>query len=481
MKSSILFGIIMSCLSWSIAQQTLSLEDCITLAKGESPTSKIAALDQQAVLADFQAFEASLRPQVFLNTQLPGFTRSITGILQDDGRTLFKTQNQTFSNMNMSFSQVIPLTGGRVSVFSSLSNFTFIDTTNFSTWQAAPLGIRINQPLFRLNTFKWERQEQRLRKDLAEVSYLQEQENAGIQATQLYFEALIGQVNVRRAETNLVNNDTIFELSKGRFSVGKIAENELLQSELNFMKAQAALSSAKLSLQEAKKRLLTFLDLSGTTDINLLEPGQISVVDIDPDKAVQYAMRNSSLIRRQALQRQQAERRLREAKADNRFSADITASFGLNQTGNSIKEAYNGLEDQETFTLGISVPIIQWGLGKAEVQAASYRQQSLEESIKQEQANFANDVYFQALNISQLRRQLEISARSDTVAQKRYGITKSRYLIGKVSIQDLYIAQQEKDQAQIAYFNNLSAYWLALASLRSNTLFDFEKGIPIGN
>ena len=458
----------------------LSLEDCIAIAKGESPTSRIAALDQQAVLADFAAFEASLRPQVFLNTSLPGFTRSITGILQDDGRTLFKTQNQTFSNLNMNFSQVIPLTGGRVSVFSSLSNFTFIDTVNFSTWQTAPLGIRISQPLFRLNTFKWERQEQRLRKDLAEVSYLQQQENAGIEATDLYFQALVAQVNVRRAETNLINNDTIFELSQGRFSVGKIAENELLQSELNFMNARATLSAAKLDLEQALRNLITFLDLPANSVLELSEPEQASSVEIDPDLAVKYALQNSSLIREQNLQAQQAERRLREAKADNRFSADLNASFGLNQTGSTIKDAYTSLEDQETFTLGISVPIVQWGRGKAEVQAATYRQQSLEESIRQEQANFANNVYFQAMNISQLRQQLEISARSDTVAQKRYTITKNRYLIGKVDIQDLYIAQQEKDQAQIAYYNTLQSYWTALARLRANTLFDFERGVPIG-
>lgn len=482
MKTSIFCALFLCCFLCGMGQETyrLSLEDCIATAKGESPTSKIAALDQQAVLADFDAFEASLRPQIFLNTNVPGFTRSITGILQDDGRTLFKTQNQTYSNINMSFSQVIPLTGGRVSVFSSLSNFTFIDTVNFSTWQAAPLGIRITQPLFRLNNFKWERQEQRLRKDLAEVSYLQEQENAGIQATQLYFQALIAQVNVRRAEVNLVNNDTIYELAKGRFSVGKIAENELLQTELNFMKARAALSSANISLQESQQRLLTFLDLFPGLVLELLEPGKASDVEIDPEQAVAHAMKNSALIREQRLRQQQAERRLREAKADNRFSADLSASFGLNQTGGTIREAYNGLEDQETFTLGISVPIVQWGLGKAEVQAATYRQQSLEVSIEQERANFANDVYYQALNISQLKQQLEISARADTVAQKGYEITKSRYLIGKVSIQDLYIAQQDKDQAQISYYNNLRDYWVALARLRSNTLFDFERGLPIG-
>ena len=49
--------------------------------------------------------------------------------------------------------------------------------------------------------------------------------------------------------------------------------------------------------------------------------------------------------------------------------------------------------------------------------------------------------------------QVIIAAKSDTVGQKRYDITKARYMIGKISITDLNIAQTEADNSKKSYFN----------------------------
>jgi outer membrane protein TolC len=461
------------------ARRPLSLEDCVRLAKGESPAAKISGLDLQAAQADYRAFLASLKPQVFLSGDLPGFRRSITGVLQDNGQTLFKTQSQAFSTASLSFSQILPMTGGRISVFSSLASFSFIDTMGFTTWQAAPIGIRLNQPIFALNRFKWDKRARDLEQNLARVSYIQELEDAAVEATRLFFDALVAEANAKQAQTNVVNNDTIYQLSTGRFEVGRIAENELLQSELTLMNARADLAAANLDYQQSIQRLKTFLGFAMETRFQLMTPSPGVLIPIDPEQAVQQARRYGQLIQRHRLQEMQAERAMREAQQENRLQADLVASFGLNQTGASPGEAYRNLEDQETFSIGLSLPIVQWGAGKAALAAARYRQESLTQTIEQQQTSFANDVYFRSLQIEQLRLQLDISARSDTVAQKRYLITKNRYLVGKVSIQDLFIAQQEKDRARVAYYDNLRTYWLAIAQLRADTLFDFETGQPL--
>jgi outer membrane protein TolC len=72
-----------------------------------------------------------------------------------------------------------------------------------------------------------------------------------------------------------------------------------------------------------------------------------------------------------------------------------------------------------------------------------------------------------------------IAAKTDTVAQKGYAITKARYLIGKISITDLNIAQAESDQSKSNYINALWTYWRNYYNLRRLTLFDFEYNMPI--
>jgi len=55
----------------------------------------------------------------------------------------------------------------------------------------------------------------------------------------------------------------------------------------------------------------------------------------------------------------------------------------------------------------------------------------------------------------------------------------NRYGVSKILIDNLFIAQQEKDQALAAFVQAQRAYWIAYFQLRRTTLYDFEAGSPI--
>ncbi|MEL6845292.1 MAG: TolC family protein, partial [Bacteroidota bacterium] len=308
---------------------------------------------------------------------------------------------------------------------------------------------------------------------------VQDMELIAVEITSLYFEALIAQLNLERAQFNLVNNDTIYTISKGRYSVGKIAENELLQSELSYMNAQASVEQASISYDRAIQRLKTALGLSRENELDVFLPPALPQVRVSPEYAQQRALEQSPLIKQLDLRQFAAKRDLQRAKLNGRFSANLNASFGLNQTGSTLSESYQKPVSQQAISLGVSIPIIQWGQTQAEIDAALANLQSTELTNELSLQEYRDDVYYQVLGLRQLYRQLEISARSDTVAQKRYEITKNRYLIGKVDIQSLFIAQAERDAAQTTNVANLRAYYLALANLRATTLYDFIGDRPI--
>jgi len=60
-------------------------------------------------------------------------------------------------------------------------------------------------------------------------------------------------------------------------------------------------------------------------------------------------------------------------------------------------------------------------------------------------------------------------------AQKRYDITKKRFLVGKVDVLDLNVASGEKDVAKRNYISALRNYWLDYFQIRRITLFDFFR------
>jgi outer membrane protein TolC len=200
---------------------------------------------------------------------------------------------------------------------------------------------------------------------------------------------------------------------------------------------------------------------------------------VDPAAAVAYAVQNRSDIREYDLQRTMAERRVREAQLNRGFGATLTAVAGLNQTSTGLGDAYRSPLDQQRLSLSLEMPVLQWGAGRAAVQAAQADQQRVEYTLQGNRQALEQEVHFAALELEQNERQLAIAAKADTVAERRFEVAKNRYVIGRIDISDLYIAQNEKDNAVESYVQALRQYWTAYYRLRRLTLYDFEAGEPI--
>ncbi|MDE3057398.1 MAG: TolC family protein [Bacteroidota bacterium] len=99
---------------------------------------------------------------------------------------------------------------------------------------------------------------------------------------------------VESAAQNLANNDTLYKISEGRFNVGKIGENDLLQSELAYLNAQTKYENAKVTEQQSKQTLLAALGLPLTTNISLREPSETSSMRVTPAEALARALNNRS-------------------------------------------------------------------------------------------------------------------------------------------------------------------------------------------
>ena len=91
----------------------------------------------------------------------------------------------------------------------------------------------------------------------------------------------------------------------------------------------------------------------------------------------------------------------------------------------------------------------------------------------------SHEAHFAVLELEQAKTNLLLTAKADTVAGKRFEVAYNRYVIGRIAIDNLYIAQSEKDQALNEFVQALRGYWVAYYSLRRATLFDFVTGQQI--
>jgi outer membrane protein TolC len=179
------------------------------------------------------------------------------------------------------------------------------------------------------------------------------------------------------------------------------------------------------------------------------------------------------------LQDVQARRRIAESRFNNGPNATFSASYGYNATAPEANLAYRDLTNAQSLRLQVAVPLIRWGAYSADLQAARADLDRVASAAATTREQVTQEAHFAALQLAQSRRMLLLSAKADTVARKRFETAYNRYLIGKVAIDNLVVAQNDKDQALLAYVQALRGYWTAHYRLRKLTLYDFEKGSVI--
>ena len=326
---------------------------------------------------------------------------------------------------------------------------------------------------------KWERVLEPIQFELAQKNYLEEIAQIEAEVSDLFFAVYDSQQSIEIASFNVAVNDTIFTLSQGRFDIGRIAENDLLQSELQLINARTELANATISYERALRDLKTALDLPYNIEIEVIPPIDIPEFDIDPDVAVDIARRYRPAYLNLDLQQLLADQQVEQARKSQR-NINLTASYGLNQNSESFNDVYTDPLEQQRFSVSFQMPIFQWGERRSRLNAALEQHDRVEEERALFEKQFDQIVYFQVKQLELLEQQVEIAAQADTIATRRFEVARNRYLVGNIDITELFNAQREKDQANRSFIQTLRQFWTSLYTLRRLTLYDFSQNAPLG-
>jgi len=454
----------------------ITLQEAILTAKRQSPDALNARHQFRASYWEFKTFRRQSLPMLSVNATVPDFERAINKYTLPDGSETFIRQSYANYIANMSIMQQIGVTGGSVFVRSGLQRLDNFADSTATSYLSTPINIGYVQPIFQFNPYRWDKKIEPLKYDQSKRIYLESVEQVCIQTVNYFFDLLQAQIEKDIANTNMANYDTLFKIAKGRFQLGKIAENDLLLLELNFLKAQTAVENADLDLENKLFRFKSYLRIKDTVSIELIPPTNIDFITINPQEAIGHAFINSSLSLDFDRRLLEAARDVNRAKLENRFDAELQAVFGLTQSAPDIPEVYRNPLDQEQISLGISIPILDWGLAKGRIKMAQSKEEIVKTSVEQDIIDFRQNIYLKVVQFNIQKNQLMIAAKADTVAQKTYDVTKARYLIGKInSILDLNNAQIEGDNARKSFFFTLQTYWRSYYEIRKMCLFDFYK------
>ncbi len=453
-----------------------TLQEIVARAKAQSTAALRAQTAKENRFWQYRLYQSNYNPQLRLTGTIPNYSQSVNSVTQPDGSIAFREVKQNMVDVELGLQQVISPTGGMISVNSSTSRFdNFLAPEGARIrYSGVPVNIRLNQPLFAFNPYRWDKKIEPLAFEESKREFVEEMEQISRIAAQLFFDYLLAQVNLDISEKNLRNTEDIYRIENGRYNIGTTSEDHLLQVELQVLQAKQAQSQARLDMETSMLSLKSYVGLHENVEVELILPDEIPSIQVDVDRAIELAFQNRSQALGFDRQLLEAEESVARARGQ-RFQMNLQASYGYNNAATDFENIYINPNQQAVVNLGISMPVLDWGRTKARMEQARANQRLTEYSVEQEKINFEQEIYTMARNFQMLEDRLEITEVSDKVAEKRYEISRDRYLTGRVTITDLNIAQTEKDANKRAYISSLREYWTAYYQLRQLTLFDFEN------
>ncbi len=457
----------------------LSLDEAINIAHEQSALADAARFALWANRYQYESYQAELLPHLVLSGQAPNYRKNIFQNIQDDGTVVFSRRNQSAADVFLSVEQNIPWTGGSVSLSSGVTRLGIFNGEDSYFWQSTPLVVSIEQPIFQFNSLKWQNKTEPLQYQIAKKEFIESMEGLAIQVTRAFFDVYLAKANVENAKFNVSRNDSIYTISQGRYRLGTIAENDLLQTELALKNAKAALVRSRIEYERSLNNLKILLGYSTGIEFTIKVPKNLPEISVNVQKAKQLALENNSEALSYRLNEIQARMNLARVEGQGGLSATIRASYGLNRSAKDFTDLYSNTSNRQFFTIGFNLPIFTWGQHEAQVNAAKNRMREVANSIQFQRRQFLQEVEYRVSQFLQLKDQVILAAEADTIAQRRYFVAQQRYLIGKIDLTNLFIAQEQKDAARLAYIRALREYWIGLHSLRQLTLYNFRKDKPI--
>lgn len=456
----------------SSQSKTLTLDQAISIAQKKSPEYKISLNRNQRDYWRFRRYKASFLPSLRLSATLPEYQNQVRRLTNDTGQDIFVNQNQLVVEGGLSVEQNIPYTGGVLSINSNLERVELFGLDDNIGYSIIPFTVRYFQNSLLFNPFKWDKRIEPLVYEESKREFIESMERISVNTSRRYFELLKAQKQLEIAQINLSNQDTLYQIAKGRFKIGKIAENDLLQMELTLLNSQNNVTTNEVELKRTSQNLARYLEMENES-ITLAVPEELPLFEVGIEKAMTEAQENRKAVLEFRRRRLQAERNLASEKGNNRLNLGVFANFGISNNGNDFDQLFNNFNQQQNVRVTLGIPIFDWGVSKSRIKMAQADLDLTNNNINQDKQEFEQEIFLHVLNWSNQRDFLLTAEKAKEVAQKRYDISKKRYILGKITITDLNIALQEKDSAVFRYLNSLQKFWQDYYILRRLTLYDF--------
>jgi cobalt-zinc-cadmium efflux system outer membrane protein len=311
------------------------------------------------------------------------------------------------------------------------------------------------------------------RKELAErtVSLAEAQLTSIIRQRQFelrraFYEVLLAQAQLALETENRTNFAELLRYSEVRLQEGDVSPGEVIKVRLEKVKYDSAVANARLSMRQAKIRLL---ELLGETDFSRIEQletrERFEFVDfrVDLPQLKQTALENRPEIEvaRAEINRAEAAFRLERARS----KGEIVPYTGYKKVG-----------VDNTVLVGVSVPLPFGNRNQGQIARAEAEQRIAENVLLQTRNRTLAEVETAFLAYETAKELVKVYEMSVVEqADESLKIMLLSYREGATDLVNLLDAQRTRNDVRSNYYRSVSAYYLSLFQLELVTGTEIRK------
>ncbi|GAO29893.1 TolC family protein [Geofilum rubicundum] len=457
----------------------LSLDDALKLAQEQSYHAKVNQHQQLTGYWNYQNFLADFRPSLSLRTSPLTYqnNKRYTGI-EDSYYRNESLQSEALLYLDQ---RISPL-GGTLSVSSGLQRYEFLASESSPEYFSQPFIINYRQSLLGFNPMKWARKIEPLIFETTKREYVEDTEALNLSVVSYFFDYTWLGWNVKLAKENLDDAQALIEVAEQRYESGSLSRDELLDMQLANSNAFRFYKELVLQQRKAKDDFLNLLMLPTNIEIETILPETLPLEQVDVKKVFELANANNPELLRKELDLLINQRNLEQAKRERYFQANIDLAY--NRTKSAPATQFSDVYKPEFNTssyisLGLNVPILDWGRGKGRYEVARSSLETSELLANKTIQQIEQDALTFGITFNSQKIIIESAARSNSLATESYALTVDRFHEGNADVLKLTSTRRAKDKARLDYINTLERYWTYYFLLRQLTLFDFNNGTSL--
>lgn len=489
-KYLIALGITLASLTVKAETYLLTLQASIDLAKEKSYTMRNLQEDLKIAEYNLKSATSSLKTHIDFSLTMPEFNQTVRTWDDTTGVSFYSVKRMDYGGM-VTVNQPL-ITNGNIYWETGLNSYDdFYNQDRSATFNTR---LRLRQPidaLYGYNAIRSSLKSARLDYERTKKSLRREELNLEYRVSSSYYNLLSLQRSTEIALLDYERQTEANKIAQNKYASGLIREVDALQMEVDLAEAQNSYEVALINQESALNSFKDLLGIELTDSVILQDDLEYTIVTVDADKAVEYALKNRTELRERDIAIEQQAMSIRQRKAEGMvrgyFDAyvqktgtsmgDITTTYG-----NTIQHSASDFMDRPiNYGVGVtvSIPLLDWGENKARVRAAEARQrqnylakEELERSIETETRN----------SVAQLNnnlKRLQLLEKNVAIAEKSFAITLQRFSDGDIDSQTLALERNRLNSAYRSHLSAYIAYQLSLADIMRKTLYDFENDEPI--